>query len=238
MKFGEFCEQLTDTVAPSIKEIACGNLTPTNILTLCKKVDAFLYRSFGDEDLIVNNNAQKQIKNLSVYFKGMIQTADYVIDNLKDENCNDKKILEFIKDYKINLGTDITEEDKKALLFAFMMEKFTNKIIQYCLQTYKNKINQEGSGIIAFNFPLEKKLVHDYIKTNDDTKIRVVLRKFLKKTLKDNEDFQELTSEEKKLNLEDMVDKALEEIRRNILNEQIDDESNQSNDENTEGEDK
>lgn len=219
--FGEFCKQLTDTVAPDIKEFANGNVNSSTILKLCKKVDVLLYRNFGDEDLISKSNADKQVKNLSVYFNGMIQTADYVLEKLKNKNFDiegaDKNLINLIKERKIETGEEgieLNEEDRNYLLFVFMMGQFTNKIIQFCLQSYSSKIAKDDPSVIAINF--SKSIVKEYKNTKDEKKLRISLRKLIKSQMENEESFKEMDEKEKKLQIKQMVDSAIEEIKQMV----------------------
>lgn len=217
--FVEFCKQLTDTVAPDIKELANGNVNSSTILKLSKKVDVLLYRNFGDEDLISKNNADKQVKNLSVYFNGMIQTADYVLEKLKNKNFDiegaDKNLINLIKEKKLESGEEgieLNEEDRHHLLFMFMMNQFTSKIIQFCLQSYLSKIAKDDPSVISVSF--SKAIVNEYKNFKDEKKLRISLRKLIKSKMENEESFKEMNEKEKKLQIKQMVDSAIEEIKQ------------------------
>jgi hypothetical protein len=209
----QIVEELSGLIANDIKDISEGNVTSSNILKVSKIVDTFLYRKFGDEDLIVANNNERKIKHLSVFFNKILKLTDEVLNivnnNLQDdEQKNDllKKMIKIIsseqdidlKDFKID------ESDKNELKFNFMLQQFLNKILQFCFEKYNKQID----GIIPVEIAVPSKIFDSYKKNKDKEKLVKSIRRLAIKEIKNSNHFDNFsgTDEEKKEQTEKMIE--------------------------------
>ena len=129
----DFKKCLQSVIEPFIKKVANQQDTSfENISNLAKNVDMCLYRNFGDEDLIVKgvSTRKDQVTELIQYFKNLIEaTSDQdIYDNVK-ENYN------------------INSEKYNNLKVKFMIDHFSKKIFQYCIDKYEleEPVVQSGS---------------------------------------------------------------------------------------------
>ena len=129
----DFKKCLQSVIEPSIKKVANQQDTSfENISNLAKNVDMCLYRNFGDEDLIVKgvSTRKDQVTELIQYFKNLIEvTSDQdIYDNVK-ENYN------------------INSEKYNNLKVKFMIDHFSKKIFQYCIEKYELEEPVVQSGV-------------------------------------------------------------------------------------------
>lgn len=119
----DFKKCLQSTIEPFIKKVANQQDTSfENISNLAKNVDMCLYRNFGDEDLIVKgvSTRKDQVTDLMQYFENLIEVT------------SDKDISDNVKEnYKIN------SEKYNNLKVKFMVDHFSKKIFQYCIDKYE-----------------------------------------------------------------------------------------------------
>jgi hypothetical protein len=119
----DFKKCLQSVIEPSIKKVANQQDTSfENISNLAKNVDMCLYRNFGDEDLIVKgvSTRKDQVTELIQYFKNLIEvTSDQDISDNVKENYN------------------INSEKYNNLKVKFMVDHFSKKIFQYCIEKYE-----------------------------------------------------------------------------------------------------
>lgn len=119
----DFKKCLQSVIEPSIKKVANQQDTSfENISNLAKNVDMCLYRNFGDEDLIVKgvSTRKDQVTELIQYFKNLIEvTSDQDISDNVKENYN------------------INSEKYNNLKVKFMIDHFSKKIFQYCIEKYE-----------------------------------------------------------------------------------------------------
>ena len=129
----DFKKCLQSVIEPSIKKVANQQDTSfENISNLAKNVDMCLYRNFGDEDLIVKgvSTRKDQVKELIQYFKNLIEvTSDQDISDNVKENYN------------------INSEKYNNLKVKFMIDHFSKKIFQYCIEKYELEEPVVQSGV-------------------------------------------------------------------------------------------
>ena len=129
----DFKKCLQSVIEPSIKKVANQQDTSfENISNLAKNVDMCLYRNFGDEDLIVKgvSTRKDQVTELIQYFKNLIEvTSDQDISDNVKENYN------------------INSEKYNNLKVKFMIDHFSKKIFQYCIEKYELEEPVVQSGV-------------------------------------------------------------------------------------------
>ena len=181
MKLEEVSQQLADVVTPKIKDIANGDHSDKTISTLVRLVDGVLYRSFGDEDIITNNDLPHKVKELKGYFKKIHNAMEGVFNNLENGNdSGDETVDNFIEQAKENnVDFDfINDEDNRSnIKFSFVMMNFMNKLMSFCIQKYEDKFETNDSGYIKI--PITKSIVKEYKKTKDLEKLKASLRELI-----------------------------------------------------------
>ena len=181
MKLEEVSQQLADVVTPKIKDIANGDHSDKTISTLVRLVDGVLYRSFGDEDIITNNDLPHKVKELKVYFKKIHNAMEGVFNNLENGNdSGDETVDNFIEQAKENnVDFDfINDEDNRSnIKFSFVMMNFMNKLMSFCISKYEDKFETNDSGYIKI--PISKSIVKEYKKTKDLEKLKASLRELI-----------------------------------------------------------
>jgi hypothetical protein len=181
MKLEEVSQQLADVVTPKIKDIANGDHSDKTISTLVRLVDGVLYRSFGDEDIITNNDLPHKVKELKGYFKKIHNAMEGVFNNLENGNdSGDETVDNFIEQAKENnVDFDfINDEDNRSnIKFSFVMMNFMNKLMSFCISKYEDKFETNDSGYIKI--PISKSIVKEYKKTKDLEKLKASLRELI-----------------------------------------------------------
>lgn len=209
----QIVEELSGLVANDIKYISEGNVTPSNIIKVSKIVDTFLYRKFGDEDLIVLNNNEKKVKHLSVFFNRILNWTDSILkiinNSFLDGEEKDNALKMFIEQFSSEQNIDlkdfkIDESDKNELKFNFLLQQFVNKILQFCFEKYNNQID----GIIPIELAVPTKIVDSYKKNKDKEKLVKSIRRLAIKEIKNSNHLDNFsgTDEEKKEQAERMVE--------------------------------
>jgi len=181
MKLEEVTQKLADVVTPKIKDIANGDHSDKTISTLVRLVDGVLYRSFGDEDIITNNDLPHKVKELKVYFQKVHNAMENVFNTLESGNdSEDESVNSFIEQAKENnVDFDfINDEDNRSnIKFSFVMMNFMKKLMSFCIQNYEDKFETNDSGYIKI--PISKSIVKEYKKTKDLEKLKASLRKLI-----------------------------------------------------------
>ena len=181
MKLEEVTQQLADVVTPKIKDIANGDHSDKTISTLVRLVDGVLYRSFGDEDIITNNDLPHKVKELKSYFKKIHNAMEGIFNTLENGNdSGDETVDNFIEQAKENnVDFDfINDEDNRSnIKFSFVMMNFMNKLMSFCISKYEDKFETNDSGYIKI--PITKSIVKEYKKTKDLEKLKASLRELI-----------------------------------------------------------
>ena len=181
MKLEEVTQQLADVVTPKIKDIANGDHSDKTISTLVRLVDGVLYRSFGDEDIITNNDLPHKVKELKGYFKKIHNAMEGVFNNLENGNdSGDETVDNFIEQAKENnVDFDfVNDEDNRSnIKFSFVMMNFMKKLMSFCISKYEDKFETNDSGYIKI--PITKSIVKEYKKTKDLEKLKASLRELI-----------------------------------------------------------
>jgi len=210
MKLEEVSQQLADVVTPKIKDIANGDHSDKTISTLVRLVDGVLYRSFGDEDIITNNDLPHKVKELKGYFKKIHNAMEGVFNNLENGNdSGDETVDNFIEQAKENnVDFDfINDEDNRSnIKFSFVMMNFMNKLMSFCISKYEDKFETNDSGYIKI--PITKSIVKEYKKTKDLEKLKASLRELI-------------SNEIEKRNIEDFPEEQIDHMIAAMLNDII-----------------
>ena len=210
MKLEEVSQQLADVVTPKIKDIANGDHSDKTISTLVRLVDGVLYRSFGDEDIITNNDLPHKVKELKGYFKKIHNAMEGVFNNLENGNdSGDETVNNFIEQAKENnVDFDfINDEDNRSnIKFSFVMMNFMNKLMSFCISKYEDKFETNDSGYIKI--PITKSIVKEYKKTKDLEKLKASLRELI-------------SNEIEKRNIEDFPEEQIDHMIAAMLNDII-----------------
>ena len=210
MKLEEVSQQLADVVTPKIKDIANGDHSDKTISTLVRLVDGVLYRSFGDEDIITNNDLPHKVKELKGYFKKIHNAMEGVFNNLENgNNSGDETVDNFIEQAKENnVDFDfINDEDNRSnIKFSFVMMNFMKKLMSFCIQKYEDKFETNDSGYIKI--PITKSIVKEYKKTKDLEKLKASLRELI-------------SNEIEKRNIEDFPEEQIDHMIAAMLNDII-----------------
>ena len=217
MKLEEVTQKLADVVTPKIKDIANGDHSDKTISTLVRLVDGVLYRSFGDEDIITNNDLPHKVKELKSYFKKIHNAMENVFNTLESGNdSEDESVNDFIEQAKENnVDFDfINDEDNRSnIKFSFVMMNFMKKLMSFCISKYEDKFETNDSGYIKI--PITQSIVKEYKKTKDIEKLKASLRELV-------------SNEIKKRNIEDFPEEQIDHMISAMLNDII--ESAESND--------
>jgi len=217
MKLEEVTQQLADVVTPKIKDIANGDHSDKTISTLVRLVDGVLYRSFGDEDIITNNDLPLKVKELKGYFKKIHNAMEGVFNNLENGNdSGDETVNNFIEQAKENnVDFDfINDEDNRSnIKFSFVMMNFMKKLMSFCISKYEDKFETNDSGYIKI--PISKSIVKEYKKTKDLEKLKASLRELI-------------SNEIEKRNIDDFPEEQIDHMIAAMLNDII--ECSESND--------
>jgi len=168
----DFKKCLQSVIEPSIKRVANQQDTSyENISNLAKNVDMCLYRNFGDEDLIVKgvSTRKDQVTDLMQYFENLIEVT------------SDKDISDNVKEnYKIN------SEKYNNLKVKFMIDHFSKKIFQYCIEKYEL---EEPVGEVDFGDSGEvESAIKDYRNDKDVDGLRTKITGFLISWLTSNKE--------------------------------------------------
>jgi len=210
MKLEEVSQQLADVVTPKIKDIANGDHSDKTISTLVRLVDGVLYRSFGDEDIITNNDLPHKVKELKGYFKKIHNAMEGVFNNLENGNdSGDETVNNFIEQAKENnVDFDfINDEDNRSnIKFSFVMMNFMNKLMSFCISKYEDKFETNDSGYIKI--PITKSIVKEYKKTKDLEKLKASLRELI-------------SNEIEKRNIEDFPEEQIDAMIKAMLDDII-----------------
>jgi hypothetical protein len=210
MKLEEVTQQLADVVTPKIKDIANGDHSDKTISTLVRLVDGVLYRSFGDEDIITNNDLPHKVKELKGYFKKIHNAMEGVFNNLENGNdSGDETVNNFIEQAKENnVDFDfINDEDNRSnIKFSFVMMNFMKKLMSFCISKYEDKFETNDNGYIKI--PITQSIVKEYKKTKDIEKLKASLRELV-------------SNEIKKRNIDDFPEEQIDLMIAAMLNDII-----------------
>lgn len=210
MKLEEVTQQLADVVTPKIKDIANGDHSDKTISTLVRLVDGVLYRSFGDEDIITNNDLPHKVKELKDYFKKIHNAMEGVFNNLENGNdSGDEVVNNFIEQAKENnVDFDfINDEDNRSnIKFSFVMMNFMKKLMSFCISKYEDKFETNDNGYIKI--PITQSIVKEYKKTKDIEKLKASLRELV-------------SNEIKKRNIDDFPEEQIDLMIAAMLNDII-----------------
>jgi hypothetical protein len=210
MKLEEVTQQLADVVTPKIKDIANGDHSDKTISTLVRLVDGVLYRSFGDEDIITNNDLPHKVKELKDYFKKIHNAMENVFNNLENGNdSGDEVVNNFIEQAKENnVDFDfINDEDNRSnIKFSFVMMNFMKKLMSFCISKYEDKFETNDNGYIKI--PITQSIVKEYKKTKDIEKLKASLRELV-------------SNEIKKRNIDDFPEEQIDLMIAAMLNDII-----------------